>query len=104
MRRRALVPASVIVRTILINDRGFELYESSTTLKPAAKSKTSPRIRGGLAVLNAPAICAGGISKQVATAAAASAFIRLCRPLIGSVARASPNGVLKRNLMRRRWL
>jgi hypothetical protein len=59
------------------SDRGFELYESSTTLNPAAKSNTSPRMVGGVAVANPSAISAGFISKQNPTEAAAKAFIKL---------------------------
>jgi hypothetical protein len=47
------------------NERGFELYESSITVKPAAKSKTSPRIFGGCAVFNAAAISSAGFEKRL---------------------------------------
>ena len=83
----------------LKGELGFELYESSTTLKPAAKSKTSPRIVGGVAVASASAMSPAAISKQKATDAAANAFIKLCRPLIGSRAEASPRGVINRKLI-----
>ena len=81
---------------MLSKERGFELYESSTTVNPAAKSSNSPRMCGGTAFRKALAIASGVISKHVATAAAASAFIRLWRPVIGSSAPASPRGVLSR--------
>src|ERR1051325_2079377 len=76
-RRLRPRPPSAIVRTMLSNDRGFELYESSITVKPAAKSKTSPRIFGGCALLNARAISSGGNENAVPTADAASALLRL---------------------------
>src|SRR5215510_2628494 len=70
-------PPSAIVRTIFSNERGFELYESSITVKPAAKSSTSPRILGGIALFRAFAISSGGIENAVATADAANALLRL---------------------------
>src|SRR6185369_10886951 len=70
-------PPSDIVRTMFSNERGFELYESSITVKPAAKSKTSPRIFGGCAVFNAAAISSGDIENAVPTAEAASALLKL---------------------------
>ena len=54
----------------------------------------------GAAVLSASAISPGPTRKTVATAAAASAFIRLCRPGIGSSAGASPSGVRRRKRVR----
>src|SRR5438477_12105924 len=82
---------------MLNNDRGFELYESSTTVKPAAKFKTSPRIFGGFTERKASAINSGFNFSAVATADAASEFIKLCAPVIGKFATASPSGVFKRN-------
>src|SRR5215510_7376010 len=96
-KRLRLRPPSAIVLTMFSNERGFELYESSITVKPAAKSKTSPRIFGGCALLNARAISSGGNENAVPTADAASALLRLWRPLIASDACASPSGVRKRN-------
>ena len=81
---------------MLISDFGLELYESSTAVNPATKFSTSPRIRGGLAVCKAFAICSGEIFSAVATAAEARAFIKLCWPVIGKSAAAPPSGVCKR--------
>ena len=82
---------------MLRSERGFELYESSTTANPSRKRKTSPRISDGAAVESAAAITPTGTPKLTAAPAAASAFETLWRPCIGSTTSASPSGVLNKN-------
>src|ERR671912_449758 len=77
-RRFTSSPPCATASAIASSERGFELYESSTTVKPAAKLKTSPRICDGAAVESASAIAAGARSNEVATAAAARA-LDVCR-------------------------
>ena len=95
--RRSAFPLVASVLTMLTSDRGLELYESSTTVNPSRKRKTSPRISEGAAVESAAAISSAETPKYEATAEAASAFRTLCLPCIGSTASASPVGVSRRN-------
>ncbi len=72
------------------NERGFELYESSITVNPAAKSKTSPRIFGGCAVLQRFGDLFGVNSKRVPLPPPPARSSNCAGRSSATIARASP--------------
>src|SRR5215204_3652065 len=73
-RRVTPSPPCATASAMLRSERGFELYESSTTTNPSRKRKTSPRFSEGAAVASASAISSTPTPKLRAAPAAANAF------------------------------